>query len=179
MHGHDQNLSIFAGLTISRDTGPQAALLRLVLVSLHSKDVAERTAGFYAFAWLALVLNSKFLERQRGTASCFGINNSPFARPRRGYVRPSMVETVSIGGQITKAIFGWETDVRPDVISTWFGCLALGALLKENEMAKDLVHKIPLDIPRPGMPLVNLLTKVVRSTVKSARSVPSVWRSLY
>lgn len=56
----------------------------------------------------------------------------------------------SLGTQLLNALLGWET---PDEIlpyKTWYSGAILEYILKDNASAKQLVLKIPLEVPKPG-----------------------------
>ncbi len=89
---------------------------------------------------------------------------------------------VSIGTHLLGALFGWEEPDEKSPNKSWSAACILSYIVKENLPCKELILKIPLEIPKPGVkysvhdltffqgvPLVNLLTKCMRSLTLASR----------
>lgn len=100
LHAHANNLATFAAMTIAREAGPQPALLRLLMISLYARDLPERVAAFQTY--------KSYLAGNEEAQVAIGSTFTPSPTGEGG-------EPQSIGGQILKALFSWETDPHPDL----------------------------------------------------------------
>eukprot|EP01114_Cavostelium_apophysatum_P021398 TRINITY_DN7452_c0_g1_i1.p1 TRINITY_DN7452_c0_g1~~TRINITY_DN7452_c0_g1_i1.p1 ORF type:complete len:901 (+),score=274.81 TRINITY_DN7452_c0_g1_i1:141-2843(+) len=165
VNGNKQSCNTFSVLTVVLEapTGgsqTQPALSRLLTVVLNAKDFSERIAAVRVFKC--------FLYENEESQMALASTLTP---------PPTMsneeMDSASIGTQLIKALGTWENNDEILPYKSWFSSLILSFIIKENSTSKELVLRIPLEIPTSGVPMVTLLTKCMRSLTFACRIVPS------
>eukprot|EP01132_Coremiostelium_polycephalum_P003220 gene3220-4032_t len=180
IHQNPENITEFAGVSIKSEVTKhsQSALLRLTMVMLYSKDLAEKVSSFHVFKCYL----SSNEEAQLGLASTLISSSS---------VQPNEVHTdedLSIGQHLLRALFSWESPSpssstpisqsplmnRPfDLASFWYSSVVLQYMLIDSTHTKDHVLKAPLEIPKSASdasnPPATLFTKLMSSLLSTKK----------
>ncbi|KAL6078488.1 Vesicle-mediated ER to Golgi transport protein [Balamuthia mandrillaris] len=184
LRGCSENRTAFSAQVVEtgEDKRPQPALHRLVVIMLHSREITERLAAMYTFQCY-LHANE---EAQLAIASTLTppptiTNNLREEQPVVGF---------SIGRKLIHALLGeylTDTVVEPtslsprdhsprsgqderDALCPWFAACVLSSILSMNEECKELVLRIPLEIPRMEGPLPTLMTKCNQALFELTRA---------
>ncbi|PRP88469.1 hypothetical protein PROFUN_03186 [Planoprotostelium fungivorum] len=172
LYGNRENCTLFSSLHIHiEDLNPvlmtsnnsviihsnpkiQPALSRLLAVVLRASDVRERIAAVRVF-------------------KCFLYENDEGQLTLASTLTPSSLDEAinadttksSIGTQLIHHLLSWEDDQEALPFRSWFSCTILMYILRDEPSSKELVLKIPLEIPKSGVPMVTLLTKCTKNLV--------------
>jgi hypothetical protein len=60
----------------------------------------------------------------------------------------------SIGTILLNSLLGWESSEDQVPLKSWYASCILCYALKDNAASKELVLKIPLEIPKPGYDVI-------------------------
>lgn len=157
IRNHQENRNIFSATTISNisESGPLSSLQRLVVILLHSPDFYERAAAQYAFECF-------FVDNEEGQlAVASTLTPSPDVSDGEDLNKPQ-----SVGYHLANILKSWKTS---DSLQIWYAACMLSAILKDSPDCKHLVLRIPLELPKPGVPMVTLLETCFES-LKAATS---------
>jgi hypothetical protein len=170
LHGNKDACSQFSGMLVSlespqssSDGTPVSVLSRLLVVILNSTDLQERTAALRVFKY--------FLQENEEGQMALASTLTPSPTDQQ----------LSIGNLLLGSLLGWEDAENHSNTGNstnannafpwkcWFSSNILSYILKDNVSCKDLILRIPLEIPKPGTPLTTLLTKVMNSLTLASR----------
>eukprot|EP01116_Phalansterium_solitarium_P000214 TRINITY_DN10123_c0_g1_i1.p1 TRINITY_DN10123_c0_g1~~TRINITY_DN10123_c0_g1_i1.p1 ORF type:complete len:1117 (+),score=415.56 TRINITY_DN10123_c0_g1_i1:143-3493(+) len=134
---------------------PVPAVARLLAVALGSRDPAESGAAVRAFRCF-LYENEEGQLALASTVTPSAISSSSTPQSLTGLIEGS----VTVGSILLHALLDWEPQGPPQ--PAWYSSCILGYILRDSPRAKDLLLRIPLEIPKQGVPMVTLLTRSMR-----------------
>eukprot|EP01117_Protostelium_nocturnum_P007795 TRINITY_DN278_c0_g2_i1.p1 TRINITY_DN278_c0_g2~~TRINITY_DN278_c0_g2_i1.p1 ORF type:complete len:673 (+),score=283.73 TRINITY_DN278_c0_g2_i1:1129-3147(+) len=136
------------------------ALSRLLTVVLKMSDIRERIAACRVF-------KCYLYENEEGQLSLASTLTPPPTDESHNDSHNS--SSGSIGSQLISNLISWEDDNEAYPYKCWFACSILTYILKDEPTSKELVLKIPLEIPKSGVPMVTLLSKCTKNLMLSCR----------
>jgi len=176
LNGNKTNCAQFSNTSIDIDNGsiitstaireqkPNVitALNRLLTVALNAKEIHEKLAAVRVF--------KSFLTENEEGQIALASTLTPPPDSTNGEQPDSRQQ--SIGTQLLHGLFGWDSlgysnstsdDFYTLQAKSWIASCILSYILKDDLNSKELVLKIPLEIPKIGTPMVNLLGKLTRT----------------
>jgi len=158
LHLEDSTVSVTAPLGTQMSPHVQPAMQRLLKVVLNGKELSERIAAVRVF-------KSFLYENDEAQLALASTLTPP----------PTITEQelASIGTELLNGLLDWEKSSESLPYRSWFCSMILSYILKDNLSSKELVLKIPLEIPKPGIPMVTLLIKCLRTMQLVFRIQPS------